>query len=49
MMIFLFDRAENTKGKGKNADYQHFLLFPTVFSKAFFFRVIKSWDCVVKS
>ena len=23
--------------------------FPTVFSKAFFFRVVKSRDCVVKS
>ena len=47
--IFLFDRAENTGGKGENAGYQHFLLFPPVFSKAFFFRVVKSRDCVVKS
>ena len=47
-MISLFDRVENTVGKGENAGYQHFLLFPQVFSKAFFFRVIKSRDCVVK-
>ena len=43
-MIFLFDRLENTVGKGENDGYQYFLLF----SKAFFVRVIKSWDCVVK-
>ena len=35
--------------KGENAGYQHFLLFPTVFSKPFFFRVVESRDCVVKS
>ena len=28
MMIFAFDRVENIVGKGENADYQHFLLFP---------------------
>ena len=48
MMISLYNRVENTVGKGENAGNQHFLLFP-VFSKAFFFRVIKSQDCVVKS
>ena len=26
MVISLFDRIENTMGKGKNADYQHFFL-----------------------
>ena len=41
MMISLLDRIENIVGKGKNA-YQHFLLFPTLFSNAFFFRVVKS-------
>ena len=49
MTIFLFDRVENTVGKGENAGYQHFLLFQHVFSKAFLFRVVKSRDCVVKS
>ena len=38
MMIYVFDRAENIVGKGENAGYQHFLLFPTMFSKAFFFK-----------
>ena len=28
MMIALFNRIENTVGKGENAGYQHFLLFP---------------------
>ena len=38
MMISLFDRVENTVGKGENAGYQPaFSSFPTLFSKAFFF------------
>ena len=49
MMISLFDRVENTVGKGENTWYQHFSPLPIVFSKAFFTRVVKSWDCVVKS
>ena len=32
-MISLFDRVENTVGKGENAGYQHFLLFPQCFPK----------------
>ena len=28
MTISFLDREENTVGKGKNAGYQHFLLFP---------------------
>ena len=35
MMIFVFDVVENTVGKGENADYQHFLLYPQYFQKAF--------------
>ena len=31
--IFLFDRKENTVGKGENAGHQHFLLFPQCFPK----------------
>ena len=27
-MISLFERVENSVGKGENAGYQHFLLFP---------------------
>ena len=30
-----FDRIENMVEKGENADYQHFLLFPQSFQKAF--------------
>ena len=48
MMISLFDRVENTVGKGENACYQHFFIFPTAFSKPFFFRVVKSRNCVGK-
>ena len=43
-MISLFVRVENTVGKGENADLSAFSPFPTVFSKAFFFRVVKSLD-----
>ena len=35
-------------GKGENAGYQHFLLFPWMFSKGLFVWVVKSQDCVVK-
>ena len=31
MMIYLFDRIENTVGKGEKAVYQHFLLFSQCF------------------
>ena len=31
MTISLFDGVENTAGKGENAVYQHFLLFPQCF------------------
>ena len=36
MMISLFDRVKNTAGKGENAGYQHFLLFPQWLPKASF-------------
>ena len=48
MTISPCDQVENTVGKKENAGYQHLLRLPTVFSKAFFFRIIKSRDCVVK-
>ena len=32
-MISVFDRAENIVGKGENAGYQHFLLFPQCFQE----------------
>ena len=37
--------GENILGKGENAGYQHFLLFHTMFSKAFFSRGVKSGLC----
>ena len=46
MAISLYDRVENTVGKGENGGYQHFLLFSQCFPN---FRVIKSPDCVLKS
>ena len=33
VMIFVFDRIENIVGKGENAGYQHFLLFPQSFQR----------------
>ena len=33
MLISLSDRVENIVGKGENAGYQHFLLFPQSFQK----------------
>ena len=49
MAKFVLDKMENIVGKEKNAGYQHFLLFPTMLSKGFFFRVVKNRDFVVKS
>ena len=31
---FVLERVENVVGKGENAGYQHFLLFPPCFQKA---------------
>ena len=36
MMIPVFDKVENIVGKGENAGYQHFPLFPQCFQKASF-------------
>ena len=33
LMIYVLDRVENIVGKGENAGYQHFLLFPRCFQK----------------
>ena len=32
---FVFHRVENNMGKVENTSYQHFLLFPQCFQKAF--------------
>ena len=42
---FTLERVENSVGKGENAGYQHFLLFPQCFQKASSFE---SLNCVVK-
>ena len=45
----LLGLVENIVGKGENAGYQHFPLFSQCFKNVpFFFRLVKSWDCVVK-
>ena len=46
---FVLGSMENIVGKGENAGYQHFPPFPTVFSKIFLLKVVKSRDSVVKS
>ena len=39
-------KVENIAGKGENAGYQHFFLFPSMFSKGFsYIGVKKSWLC----
>ena len=38
---FVLGRVENIVGKGENAGYQHFLLFPQCFQKASFSRLLK--------
>ena len=36
MVISVFDMVENNVGKGENAGYQYFLLFPQCFRKLLF-------------
>ena len=48
-MISVFDRVENIVGKGENAGYQHFLLFPQCFENASFPNTSKGvivWEWV---
>ena len=45
MLISVFDRVENIVGKGENAGYQHFLLFPPCFQKFFFQGCYKLASC----
>ena len=40
-MAFVLGRLENIVGKGENAGYQHFLLFPQCFQKAFLSESLK--------
>ena len=41
ILKFELGRVENIVGKGQNAGYQHFLLFPQCFQKLFFPEVLK--------
>ena len=45
---FVLGRIENIVGKGENAGYQPFLLFPQCFQKLSFSRGVKNRDSVVK-
>ena len=36
-------------GKEENDGYDHFSPFPTMLSKGFLYRIVKSLDCLVKS
>ena len=38
MKNFVFGRVENIVGRGENAGYQYFFLFPTMFFKKLFTR-----------
>ena len=46
MVQVFFIMLENIVGKGENAGYQHFTLFPPMFTKVFCSRGVKSQDCV---
>ena len=37
----VLESTENIVGKGENAGYQHFVLFPKMFSKDFFHWLVK--------
>ena len=41
MTISFLDRVENTEGKGQNAGYHHFLLFPHCYLKPCSLRLFK--------
>ena len=43
LTISLYDRVENTVGKGENAGNQHFLLFPQCFPKLPSLGSLKVW------
>ena len=49
MMLSVFDWVGNTVGKGENAGYQHFLLFPHCFQKDCYtesLKVVIVWERV---
>ena len=44
-----FGNVRKLCGKRRKCLLPAFSRFPTMFSKGFFLRVVKSWDCVVKA
>ena len=44
-IYFVFHRVENIVGKGENGVFQHFLLFPHCFQKAFP-QGVRSCHCI---
>ena len=44
MMISIRENMESIVTKGNNACFQYFSSLPTLFTKGFFLRVIKSCD-----
>ena len=44
MIISVFDRVGNIVGKGENAGYQHFLLFPQCFKRADTSKGVIVWE-----
>ena len=49
LIISIFLSGRKHCGKRRKCWLPAFAHFPTMFSKAFFIRVVKSLDCVVKS
>ena len=45
---FVLGLVKSILGKGENAVYQHFLLFPKCFQKASLARALRRQDCVVR-
>ena len=39
MVKYVFNRVEKHCGTGKNVGYQHFILFPIMFSKGLYCRI----------
>ena len=46
--VIIFGMGRIHGGKRRKCWLPAFSTFPTVFSKGFFFRVAKKWDCVVE-
>ena len=49
IMKIYIGSVENIVRKGENAGFLHFLLFSSMFSEGYIFKVVKSRDCVVKN